>query len=793
MGEKNKTKQLDNITKKKKRIKRIFQVIWILYGVGVISIVVIFALIAKGKLGYMPDIESISNPIDKYASQVISEDGAVLGTYSLDKNNRIYTSYNQLPKDLVDALVATEDRRFFEHSGIDLKSLARAIVITGILQDKTGGGGSTITQQLAKQLYSEAAKSTFERVMQKPIEWVIAVQLERVYTKEEIINLYLNKFDFLYNAVGIQSAAKVYFGKNVSDLTTEECAMFIGMCQNPSVYNPKKEEEKTKYRRNVVLNLMEESNFLTEQQTDSLKQLPLGLAFQKMDHNEGLAPHFREYLRRIMNAQKPDRSKYYDAEQFLGDSINWETNPLYGWINKPENKKSNGEKYSLTADGLKIYTTINSKMQQYADEAVKEHLSNTLQPEFDKEKEGSAFAPYARAVGQAKFDRMMEKNMKNSDRYRNMKRVGISETEIMKSFQEPTEMKVFSWAGEIDTIMTPYDSIRYHKQFLRTGFIAMETTTGYVKAYVGDIDYEYFKYDMVNQSRRQVGSTFKPFLYTLSMEEGISPCDEMLHVEQVLYDENNRPWRPKNAGAKRVGEMVSIKWGLQNSSNWVTAYLMSKTSPYSLMRLLRSFGIMGNIDPVISMCLGTDGITVAEMASAYTAFANKGIRSNPVYVTRIEDQHGNVIAEFQPRQQEVFNETTYTRMLDMLKSVIDGGTGGRVRRNYDLKGEMGGKTGTSQENVDGWFMGFTPTLSTATWVGGEERDIHFGKMQWGQGAASALPIYGLFMQKVYADPSLPYSAEDTFEKIPGIEICPSYKEEAVQKTSGTKPIDSIFD
>ena len=785
-----KNKPSDNITKKKRIIKRIFLAIWVLFGLGVISVAAVFILIVSGKIGYMPPIDDLNNPIDKYATQVISEDGATLGTYSLDKNNRIYTDFNQLPKDLVNALIATEDRRFYDHSGVDTKSLARAIIVTGVLQDKTGGGGSTISQQLAKLLFSKVAKTKQERVMQKPIEWVIAVQLEKLYTKDEIINFYFNKFDFLYNAVGIQSAANVYFGKDVSELNTQECAMLVGMCQNPAYYNPKRQPERTKYRRNVVLNLMAENDFITTQQADSLKKLDIELNFKKIDHNEGLAPHFREYLRQMMNAQKPDKSKYYDKEQFYGDSINWDTNPLYGWINKPENLKADGSKYSLSSDGLKIYTTINSKMQGYAEDAVKEHLSIFLQPKFDKEKEGSEFAPYARSIGKAKFDRFMKKNMENSDRFRNLKSAGMSESDIMKSFKEPIEMKVFSWEGEKDTIMTPYDSIRYHKQFLRTGFIAMETTTGNVKAYVGDIDYTYFKYDMVNKSRRQVGSTFKPFLYALAMEEGITPCDEMMHVEQVLHDENNRPWRPKNAGAKRIGEMVTIKWGLQNSSNWVTAYLMSKTSPYTLMRLLRSFGVMGNITPVVSMCLGTDGIMVSEMASAYTAFANKGMRSAPQYVTRIEDQHGNVIAEFQPRQQEVFNETTYARMLDMLRGVIDGGTGGRVRRNYALKGEMGGKTGTTQENADGWFMGFTPTLSTATWVAGEERDIRFGRMEFGQGASAALPIYGLFMQKVYADPTLPYTADDKFEQVKGVQICPK-SDDTDDITTTT--IDTIFD
>lgn len=794
MGTKNKEQKLTkNIEQKKSKVRLLFKIIWGAFALSVVAVALIFLLISAGFIGYMPAIEDLNNPIDKYASQIIAADGVVLGTYSTAKNNRLYSKYSDLPQDMVNALVATEDERFYDHSGIDVYSLVRAIIKTGILQDKSGGGGSTITQQLAKQLYSPEAENTMSRVLQKPIEWVIASRIEKSYTKDEIINLYLNQFDFLYNAVGVQLAAQVYFNKPVSELTTEECATLVGMCKNPSLFNPVKRPEKTQERRNVVLNQMQRSGFLTKQQTDSLKVVPLQVTFNRMDHNVGLAPHFREYLRKIMNAQKPERGNYYDKEQFFGDSVNWATNPLYGWVNKPENRKPNGSKYSLTSDGLKIYTTIDSRMQTYAEESVKEHLGTYLQPAFNKEKEGSDFAPYARAVGKNKFDRLMEKSIKSTDRYRAMKKQGNSDTQINKVFMEPVEMKVFSWQGEKDTIMSPYDSIRYHKQFLRTGFVAMETLTGNVKAYVGDIDYSYFKYDMVNQSRRQVGSTFKPFLYTLSMEEGVTPCDEMLHVEQVLYDDNNKLWVPKNSGAKKVGEMVSIKWGLQNSSNWVTAFLMGKTKPHSLKNLLRTFGIMGNIDAVISMCLGTDGITVNEMAGAYTAFANRGIRSNPVYVSRIEDQHGNIISEFIPRQQEVFNETTYMRMLDMLRGVIDGGTGGRVRRIYKLEGQMGGKTGTSQDNADGWFMGFTPTLSTATWVGGEERDIHFGRMEFGQGASAALPIYGLFMQKVYEDKGLPYSAEDKFDMIQDVVICPkkeSHKQEVEVQQS---VIDSIYD
>lgn len=777
-------------TKKKNLTSKIIKGMWIAFIAGVIGVFSIFALIAAGVIGYMPKVEDLQNPIDKYATQVISADGVVLGTYSMDKNNRLYSKYSDLPDYLPKALIATEDKRFYDHSGVDIWGLLRAVVRTGLLGDKSGGGGSTISQQLAKQLWSPKADNKIQRVLQKPIEWVIAAQLERFYTKEEIINLYLNQFDFMYNAVGIQSASQVYFNKSPKELTIEESAMFIGMCKNPSLYNPVRRPEQTQHRRNVVLNLMEEQGVITEKECDSLKLIPIVLNFSRMDHNMGLAPHFREYLRRIINAPKPDKSKYrgWEMVQYRIDSANWASNPLYGWINKEENRKPDGSKYSLGADGLKIFTTVDSRMQSYAEEAVKEHFSKDLQPKFDKEKKGRAYAPYYYKA-KDNVDAFLEKAIKLTDRYKKHKADGLSEKEIAGIFRKPVDMKVFSWGGDVDTIMTPLDSIRYHKQFLRTGMMAIETRTGYVKAYIGDIDYSYFKYDMVNQGRRQTGSTFKPFLYTLSMEEGVTPCDEILHVEQIQYDENGKEWRPKNAGAKRVGEMVSVKWGLQNSSNWITANLMGRTTPYALTRLLRTFGIMGNIDPVISMCLGTDDVSVSEMASAYTAFANHGIRSNAIYVTRIEDQFGNVIATFAPRQQEVFSETAYVRMLDMLRSVVDGGTGGRLRFRYGLKAPMGGKTGTTQENADGWFIGFTPSLSVATWVGGEERDIHFDRMADGQGASMALPICGLFLQKVYANPQLGYSETEQFEVDSSIPVCLSGDEGLNDSdTNSTAPV-----
>ncbi len=761
--------------------------LWIAFGGFVIVIAIIFTLINWGVIGYIPPIEDLENPIDKYASQVYSSDGVQLGTYSLEKNNRIYSDFEDLPKFLVDGLVATEDVRYYSHSGIDLRGLGRATVKT--LTGQKTSGGSTISQQLVKQLYSPKAKSLVERLLQKPIEWVIAVKLERYYTKDEIINLYLNKYDFGYNAVGIQSAAQVYFNKPASELKKEEAAVLVGMCNNSSLYNPIRRPELTKQRRNIVFGQMLKYGYITQQEFDSLKLLPLTLDFKRASHVSGLAPYLREYLRIIMSAKKPVKSNYADwqMEQFSSDSLNWETNPLFGWCNK--NKKADGSPYNLATDGLKIFTTIDSRMQEYAEQAMTEHLSKDLQPKFEKEKKGRAYSPYAYSE-RNKVDEKLTRAMKNSDRYKAMKKAGISEREIEKAFKQPIEMKVFSWRGETDTIMTPLDSIRYHKSFLRSGFMAMDTHNGFVKAYVGGIDYGFFKYDMVNMARRQVGSTIKPYLYTLAMEEGMTPCDEMVYAQQTLIAENGKEWSPRGLKASKVGETVSIRWGLQNSDNMVTAYLMSRTSPYTFARMLHSFGLTGHIDPVISMSLGTPEVTVAEMAAAYTSFANKGVRVSPIYVTHIEDQHGNIIDNFTPKLHEVFSEASYVKMIDMLQGVVSGGTGSRIRR-YGITAPMGGKTGTTNSNSDGWFMGFTPSLSAACWVGGEEPTIHFDSMANGQGASAALPIVGLFYKKVFEDKSLGYSQTERFPVVKGYGVCD--KSQDVDETPETTVgIDNMF-
>ena len=715
----------------------------------------------------------------------------MLGTWSLSLENRVFVGYDQLSSNLIRALIATEDERFAEHSGIDARAFVRALVKRGVMMQKNAGGGSTITQQLAKQFYSPTADNVMERLLQKPIEWVIAVQLERYYTKEEILTMYLNKFDFLNNAVGIKTAAKTYFGKDPKDLSVEEAATLIGMCKNPSLYNPRRFNERCRGRRNVVLDQMRKADYLTEAECDSLKALPLTLKFQPVDHKDGLATYFREYLRGIMTAKKPNKSNYrgWQAQQYYEDSIAWETNPLYGWCNK--NTKKDGSHYNVYTDGLKIYTTINSRMQRYAEEAVYEHVAQYLQPRFFKEKKGRKTAPYTNQLSEEEVQKILDRSIHQSDRYRTMKEAGYSESEIMQAFNTKHEMQVFSYEGEKDTIMTPLDSIKYYKHFLRAGFMSMDPITGYVKAYVGGPNYNYFQYDMAMVGRRQVGSTIKPYLYTLAMENGFSPCDMTRNVEQTLYDENGKAWSPRNSSRSHYGEMVTLKWGLANSNNWISAYLMSKLSPYELKRLIHSFGVLNrDIQPTVSLCLGPCEISVGEMVSAYTAFANRGIRTAPLFVTRIEDNEGNVVATFTPKMDEVISESSAYKMVVMLRSVINEGTGNRVRRLYGITADMGGKTGTTNRNSDGWFMGFTPSLVSGCWVGGEERDIHFDTMRDGQGASMALPVWGLYMQKVYADKSLGYSQDEHFDIPEDFDPCKDKLTEIEEEN--TSRLDDVF-
>ena len=741
-------------------------IIWCGFLVVMLIVVGIFVAISKGRIGYVPPIEQLENPIDRYASQILSEDGVLLGSFSFSEDNRIYVKYDDLSPHLVNALIAAEDNRFVKHSGIDIKGLVRAIIKRGVLMQQSGGGGSTITQQLAKQLFSPKAGNITERILQKPIEWVIAIRLEKYYTKEEIINLYLNKFDFLYNAVGIQSASKSYFNTIPKNLKVEEAATLIGMCKNPSYYNPRRFNERAQGRRNTVLRQMSKYGYLDSSACDSLCQLPLELNFSRTDdHKEGIAPYFRQYLRMVMTASMPERRNYISEQKFREDSVAWETNPLFGWCNKEV--KANGNHYSIYTDGLKIHTTLNSRMQQYAEEAVSEHVGKRLQPDFFRQKRGRRFAPFtfsdmSDSEREIRVNEIMERAVRQSDRYRAMKAAGESDEEIMRVFKEKTEMSVFSWNGTIDTVLSPIDSIRYLKTFLRSGFMAMDAKTGYVKAYVGGIDFANFQYDMVTTGRRQIGSTMKPFVYSLAMSEGFTPCYSLLHVQPHIPLDDGTFWEPRNSTSERIGESVTLQWGLQKSSNWVTASLMSQLSPDALERLLRSYGFMGFIEPRIAMCLGTPDISIAEMVSAYTVFVNKGVRIDPIYVSHIEDAFGNTVATFNVQPHEVLSDDATYKILNILQSVVDAGTAASLRSTYGLRAPMGGKTGTTQNQSDGWYMGLTPSLVAGCWVGGEDRSIHFDTME-GQGARVALPIYGLFMRKVYADKALGYSDSEKFD------------------------------
>ncbi len=749
----------------------IVKAMWGVFGLIVAATLLFFTLVSVGALGYLPDINELENPIDKYASQVISSDNDLLFTYSESDDNRIMIDYSELSPHLINALISTEDVRYYSHSGIDIIGLGRAIFKTVILNQSESGGGSTITQQLAKLLYSPRASNKIQRLYQKPVEWVIAAKLERYYTKDEIVNLYLNKYDFNYNAVGIESAARTYFNKRPGELKVEEAATLIGMLKNSSLYNPVRRADLTRDRRNVVLSQMKKADHLTRQEADSLKQLPLEIDFNRSDHVDIAAPYYRQHLAKMMMADKPNRKNYasWQRQQFTEDSLAWVENPLYGWCNK--NKKADGSSYDIYTDGLKIYSTINKRMQRHAEAAVKEHLGGYLQDQFFREKDGKKYAPYSSEVSD-QVENLMTVAMKQTDRYRILKKAGFSEADILKNFKEkPVEMKVFSWhQREVDTLMTPWDSIRYHKNFLRAGFMAMDPLTGHVKAYVGGPDFKYFKYDMVSTGKRQIGSTIKPYLYTLAMEEGMSPCDGMMHGPVTLITETGEEWTPRNSRGAN-GEFVSIKWGLQNSDNWVTAYLMKQFSPYAFARMLQSFGLKTPADPVVSLALGPNDASVYEMVGAYSSFINRGIRVEPMFVTRIEDSYGNEVATFVPEMKEIFSETTSYKMLDMLKAVVDGGTGGRLRRIYNLKGQMGAKTGTTNNNSDGWFMSFTPSLVAGCWVGGEEPSIHFDRMAYGQGASMALPIQGIFYQKVYADPELNYTDDGVFEIPAGFDPC----------------------
>ena len=746
-----------------KKYWKFFVIFWSVVLVGIIGVFVFFWLISAGKLGFMPTFEELENPNNRFASEVYFADGPIMNRY-FEKENRKYIEYREIPQSVIDALIATEDVRFYDHSGVDVRGLFR--VAKGLLTANTSaGGGSTISQQLAKMLFPrESDLNVFELAIRKFRECVIAVRLEKSYTKEEILTMYLNKYDFLNLAVGISSAADIYFQVPLDSLKVEQAAMLIGMAKNSSYYNPVRRPELTLNRRNVVLSQMYKYDKITREECDSLKKLPLGLNFKRVDHKEGLATYFREYLRLFMTANKPDRKRYRDLSQFRLDSVAWETNPLYGWCKK--NVKVDGSHYDLYSDGLKIYTTLDSRMQKYAEEAVREHLSQDLQPLFDKEKVKKLRPPFSNDMTPAEIEEVLDRSIRQSERYRVLSKQGMSFDEIRKTFDQPLEMQVFTWNGIRDTVMTPLDSIKHYKSFFRSGFMVMQPQTGYIKAYVGGPDYRYFMYDMVSAGKRQVGSTIKPILYTLAMQEGLGPCDKVPNIPQTFILPTGEPWSARG-GTKRQGEMVTLRWGLANSENNISAWVLKQFTPEAVAQMAHKMGITSFIDPVPSVFLGTAEITVKEMVAAYSIFANKGVYNSPLPVCRIEDKYGNVLQEFRPESREVITENTAYLMCNLLEGVVNSGTGVRLRYKYKLTNPMGGKTGTTQQHADGWFIGVTPDLVGGVWVGAEDRSIHFQNLANGQGANMALPIWAKFLQKAYADSGLKMSGRP-FDRPAGI-------------------------
>ena len=746
--------------------KKIIKWFWII--VAAPFAILILAVTFVGLFAEIPSFEELEHPDNKLATQVIAENGEVLTTFHIE--NRTYVSYEELSPYLVEAAVATEDARFYEHSGIDMKSLARVLVKTILMQDSSQGGGSTITQQLAKTLYPRRQVnsripgwSAVVMVQTKLKEWITAVKLERDYTKNEIMDMYLNSIFFGSGAYGVKAASETFFSKEPADLTVEEAALLVGMVNKPTRYNPVLNPDYSLQRRNFVIGQMERNGYLTEAERDSLCNIPIQLQYQVLDHNAGLAPYFRDMLRRDMNAEKPERSEYQYAEDYAQDSLRWKEDPIYGWLNK--NRKPDGSSYDLDRDGLRIYTTINYKMQQYAEEAVDEYLGGHLQNLFDQEVRWKRNKPFANSVDDKTAEMLMQQARRWSDRYRLQHRAGKSDAEIYAQFSEPARMRVFAWndKGYVDTTMTPDDSIRYYKSILRCGFVAIEPGTGHVKAYVGGPDYRYFKYDNVSQGKRQIGSTVKPFLYTLAMQEGMTPCDKVVNLPQtfVLYD--GTTWTPRSTDrAEYIGQTVTLRWGLSRSSNNISAYLMKEFGPSALAAMMRQMGISTHIDEVYSLCVGPAEVNVFDMVSAYNTFPSHGTYVYPQYVTRITDSEGVEIGRYSTRKREAISEQTAYLMVDLMKAVINEGTGTRLRSVYGLKGEIAGKTGTTNDNSDGWFIGYTPNITAGVWVGGEDRQVHFNSLALGSGSNMSLPIWGIWMKKCLADPTIGWSEFDTF-------------------------------
>jgi len=739
---------------------------WSIVIVGIGATVVFFFLIASGKLGFMPSFEELENPKNILASEIYFEDGKTLDKYFI-RENRTYVGYDNLPPHLVEALIATEDVRFYDHSGIDLRGLIRVVkgIVTG---DSSSGGGSTLSQQLAKMLFPrDNLSNSMELVLRKFKEWVIAVKLERSYTKEEIILMYLNKYDYLNNAVGIRSAADVYFNAPPDSLKLHQAAMLVGMAKNSSLYNPVRRPELVQQRRNVVLNQMEKYGYITSAECDSIKQLPLDLEYKKVDYKLGPAPYLREYLRLALTAKKPERENYasWQEQKYIEDLDEWKNNPLFGWCEK--NQKPNGENYNIYTDGLKIYTTLDSRMQKYAVEAVEQHLRYDLQPLFDGSMKDLRNPPFADNMTGKEVDDLLNREIRKSERYRVMNQAGKSFNEIKKTFNEPVEMNIFKWEGEVDTLMTPLDSIKYYLRQFRSSFMAVDTETGKVKAYVGGPDYKHFMYDMVKDGKRQVGSTVKPFLYTLAMQNGLTPCTKVPYVSQQFIQWDGSIYEPKDSDVDEEmdGKMVTLKWGLANSKNRISAWVLKQYNPQAVVEVMKRLGIVSPIEPVNSMFLGVSDVTLYEMVGAFNTYANLGVYTKPYFVTKIEDRHGNIIARFQPEKHEAIDAETAYLMLNLLQGVIDEGTGIRLRisnlfrervtQDYgSFTMPIAGKTGTTQNHSDGWFIGITPKLTAGVWTGADLRSIHFKTISSGQGANMALPVWGYFYKKVLADESL---------------------------------------
>ncbi len=787
---------MNRMTEEKKKI--IIKWFWRILAIPVAAVVLLLLLVWA--FADIPSFEELENPDSKLATQVLAEDGELLATFHIE--NRSHVDYFDLSPYLIQAAVATEDARFYKHSGIDYESIARVLFKTLLSRDSSQGGGSTITQQLAKTLYPRGENASripgvyqVRMVWTKLKEWITAVKLERDYTKDEIVTMYLNAVFFGSSAYGVKSASQTFFAKEPKDLTVEESATLVGMVNKPTRYNPALNPDKALARRNTVIARMCESGYLTKAERDSIQQIPITLSYQIMDHNAGLAPYFRDMLRKYMNAERPRRSDYQFREDYSVDSLLWRDDQLYGWLNKTT--KPDGSKYDLDRDGLRIYTTINYKMQQYAEEAMAEHLGKDLQPAFWRDIKWKKNKPFSNDVDDETIERLMNQARRWSDRYRLMKKAGKSDDEIMASFSVPTQMRLFSWEGKgyVDTTMTPDDSIRYYKSILRASFMAIEPATGHVKAYIGGPNYRYFKYDNVRQGKRQVGSTIKPFLYTLAMQEGMTPCDQTVCIPQTFII-GDQTWTPRSTDKDSwIGKTVTLKWGLTNSSNNISAYLMKKFGPEAMVQMMRKMGVGSHFEVVPSLCVGSADVSVYEMVAAYNTFPSKGVFVEPIFVTKIEDSQGNVLSEFNTRQHEAISEETAYLMANLMQGVVNSGTGARLRSVYALRGQIGGKTGTTNDNSDGWFIGYTPTITAGIWVGAEDRQVHFQSTALGGGSNAALPIWGRWMKKILADGTLGISEADTFTAPPGmsVDLSCSGGDSDARETAERQETEAYFD